>query len=116
MLRIVVRIPNAVIGESRLPNGEIQIEFFFYTIRESALDELQCFFQGNVRSGGNEQMEVIGHNNKFVQEKSSLSAVVLENVYQQSRHAVGLEKATPLVGHGCDEECSDFLGSSLHIQ
>jgi len=32
MLRVILWVSNAVIGEARLPDGEIQIEFLLHTI------------------------------------------------------------------------------------
>ena len=60
--------------------------------RETALDELECFFQRNFRCRCQEQMEVIGHNHKFVQQKPPLSTILRENIYQKLSHAIGLEK------------------------
>src|SRR5581483_1234693 len=45
MLRVVLRIPNAVIGKSGLPNLQVGTKFLLGSIRESTLDELDCSFQ-----------------------------------------------------------------------
>ena len=59
-------------------------------------------------------MKVIGHDDELMQEKSFLAAMVLEDIQQESRHALGLKKSASFVGHGCDEEGSDCLRSEGH--
>jgi hypothetical protein len=53
-----------------------EINFPFRAIGETALDELQCLFQRYFRRRCQQQMEVIGHDHKFMQENPPLSSIL----------------------------------------
>ena len=69
------------------------MNFPFRAIGETALDELQCLFQRDFLCRCQQQMEVIGHDHKFMQQKPPLSAILRKNIHQKLSHAIGLEKA-----------------------
>ena len=51
--------------------------------RETALDELECFFQRDFRRRRQQQMEVIRHNHKLMQQKPLLATILHKNsIYQ----------------------------------
>ena len=52
-------------------------------------------------------MKMIGHDHKFMQKEPPLLPVVLENIDQEPRHAIGLEKRAPSLGCRRDEECAN---------
>jgi hypothetical protein len=62
----VLGISNPMIGEPSLPDFEIRPEFLFCPVRKPSLDELDCSFKRGYRS--DEQVEMVGHQNKFVEE------------------------------------------------
>ena len=65
VLCIIARIPNTVVGEAFLPYLQCGRDFA-YPVRESALDELHCAFDGD-RVGGEQHMNVVVHRDELVQ-------------------------------------------------
>lgn len=63
---------------------------------ESALNKLHGFFQRNVWSGRNQTVEMVGHDDKRVQQESSLAAVVEDGLPQQFRGGGDLENTAAL--------------------
>jgi|SRR5580704_16941341 hypothetical protein len=74
-LKILV-VTNAMIGESSLPNF-LASKFKAEGVRVSALDQLNCSFQRDFGSWSEQQMHVLGHQDKSVQLEFSLSAVAV---------------------------------------
>jgi len=102
---VIVRVANAVIHETCLPYFESKMNFPFPAIGETALDELECLFQRDFRCRCQQQMEVIGHDHKFIQQKPPLLTIL-----RQPRTLVrGPPEAEP-----CDriEEARDVRQSS----
>ena len=66
--------------------------FPFRAIGETALDELQCLFQRDFRRRCQPQMEVIGYDHKFMQQKPPFSAILRKNIHQKLSHAIGWKK------------------------
>jgi hypothetical protein len=89
---VVLCVANAVIYETCLPYFKSEMNFPFRTIGETALDELQWLFQRDFRCRCQQQMEVIGRDHKFVQQKPLLATILRKNIHQKLRHAIGLEK------------------------
>ena len=50
--------------------------------RKAALDELHRFFQRNIRSGRNQSVEMLRHDDECVQEEFSLAAIVEEGALE----------------------------------
>ena len=57
---------------------------------------------------------MVGHHHKLVKQESLRFAFYLEDVHQQSRHALLAEEWITQMRNGCDKECADFLGSVSH--
>ena len=89
---VILWIANAVIHETCLPYFKRKRIFPFRAKGETALNELQCLFQRYFRRRCKEQMKVIGHDHKVMQEKPPLSAILRKNIDQKLGHAIGLEK------------------------
>ena len=109
MAVVVLLIANAMIRETLFPDQESVSELFLGSKRKASLDELQGFFQGNVLGGRKDEMEMIGHDDEFVQQEAALRAIIGENVNQKASHLLRFEDWPSSIGHGCDEECADFL-------
>jgi hypothetical protein len=92
MVFVILCVANAVIHETCLPYFKSKMNFPFRAIGETALDELQCLFQRDFRCRCQQQMEVIGHNHKFMQQKPPLSTILRKNIHQKLSHAIGLKK------------------------
>src|SRR5208282_2642396 len=100
MILIVLKIANEMIAETRLPNGPA----FLHAKREPSLDELHGAFQGNLLCGREEQMDVIGHDDKFVQPIFLLVAIVSESFDQKVGGRLAPEDRLTVSGDGGDEE------------
>jgi hypothetical protein len=89
---VILCVAKAMIYETRLPYLKSKMNFPFRAIGETPLDELQCFFQQDVRSRRQQKMEVMGHDDKVMQEKAPLLTILRQNIHQQLCYAIGLEK------------------------
>ncbi len=49
-------------------------------------------FQRDFRCKCQQQMEMIGHDHKFMQQKPLLSTILRKNIHQKLSHAIGLKK------------------------
>ena len=114
MLLVVMRIFNAMICEALLPDSVLEIEFPCGAKRKSSLDVLDRLFERSFSLRSDQEKKVIGHNDKFVEEKSALVTVLDEDVDKKRSHAFGLEdRATP-VRDRCNEESALVLWSKKH--
>ena len=59
-------------------------------------------------------MEVIGHNHKFMQQKSPLSTILRKNINQKLSHAIRLEKRAASDRRRAHKERTSGLGSLEH--
>jgi hypothetical protein len=80
VLFVVSQAADAVVIKPCLPEGKFVAELFPNAMRTTAFDKLQCAFQSDVRRGRQQEMKVIGHQNKFVQQKVSVSPVAEQTV------------------------------------
>jgi hypothetical protein len=69
-----------MLGVSGTPDLDDGAQFLSHTKREASLDELNSLFERNVGSGCEKGVEVIGHQDEFVEMIFVLSAVALECV------------------------------------
>ena len=109
MIIVVLFVSNAMIRKALLPDKIGIAEFPLGSKRKATLDVLQSFFEGNIFRRREHQVEVIGHDDEFVEEKAALRAIVGKDVDQESGSLIGLEDGASSIGHGCEEERSDFL-------
>ena len=114
MVFIVLRIANAMVGKTFLPDQRLEPQLLLRAEGESALDELTGFFQSNVFRRREDQVEVVRHDHEFVQEKTAFPAIVLKNVEKQARHFFFLEDAISRMCDGRYKEGADFLWSIAH--
>jgi len=82
---------------------------------ESALDELHRFFKRNIRSRRDQRVEMVGHDDEGVQEKSPLTAIVEDGLFKQFRRGRDLEKAAALRRDSGDQIRSSFLWGQAHV-
>jgi hypothetical protein len=92
MVFVILCVANAVIHETCLPYFKSKMNFPFRAIVETALDELQCLFQRDFRCRCQQQMEVIGHDQKFMQQKPAPPTILRKNIHQKLSHAIGWKK------------------------
>src|SRR5579862_2543186 len=90
MNSIVARVSDAVIRKSLLPDFQIRTDFLLCSIRESAFDELNRFFQA--RNRGKKNVNMVGHDDEFV-EQISRTPIVKESMDQKSRPHLSREQS-----------------------
>jgi hypothetical protein len=73
---VVPFIPYRLLVKSRMPNLHFVGALLVNVIGTSALDELYRLLKGCFAVGSKEQMQMIGHNNKLVQQIRTLIAVL----------------------------------------
>jgi len=95
---VVGSVADAVVGEASLPDGEFGGE----AVGEASLDESDGAFEGFLR--GEEEMDVVGHDDEGVEFVVSFGAVVLKSFDEEFGVAFDLEETAAVVGSAGDEE------------
>lgn len=90
------------------------VEFAFEAEGEASLDVLHSFFEGDVGRGGEDGVEVVGHDDECVQEEAILRVVVEEGGLEELGVGGDLEETTALRGYGGDEVGAGFLRRAMH--
>ena len=104
MFHEILCIANSMVGEALLPHRNLGS--LSEPIRVASLDKLNRAFERMIRGGRNQQVKMIGHDDKFVQKKFSLLTVVKENVQQEPCLEFVPEDGVALPCDGRDEKCS----------
>ncbi|MGA9631466.1 MAG: hypothetical protein WBQ63_08590 [Candidatus Acidiferrales bacterium] len=97
--------------EALLPDALPEIEFFLRTKGKPAFNVLQAFLQGDIGRRRQQKMEMVRHDYKFMQKKSLLPAILLQDLQQQRRHSRRLQNWTMARRDRRHEECPNFLRS-----
>jgi len=95
---IVCGVADAVVGEASLPKGEFGGE----AVGEASLDESDGSFESFLR--GQEQVDVVGHDDEGVEFVAVFGLVMLEGVDEEFGVALDLEEEAAVVGSAGDEE------------
>jgi hypothetical protein len=77
-------IANPMIGESSLPNFSLATDDRPEGMRVSAFDELNRMFQRYTRSGSQQKMYVLGHDDERVQFIPALATVSVKSLQEQA--------------------------------
>ena len=93
-------VTDAMVSEASLPDGELGGE----AVGEASLDESDGALEGFVR--GEEEVDVVGHDDEGVEFVVSFGSVVLEGFDEEFGVAFDLEEAAAIVGSAGDEEGS----------
>jgi len=83
MPRKVLRVANAMISESLLPDFPAA-DFDANGVRITAFHQLNRTFQGNVRRRSEQQMHMVGHQHKGMQAKLALPAIAIKSLQEKS--------------------------------
>ena len=78
-------------------------------MRESSLDELNRLLQRNLLRRRDERMEMIGHDDEFVQQIFALRAIVQQGFHEECCGRIVTKDWTPLRSDGCDKKCAIHL-------
>ncbi len=92
----VESIPNSVIGKSSLPYLRVSADQAPECMRISALDQLHGTFDGYFASGSEQEMNMIGHEDKGMQCKAPLAPILVNSFHEQSRVRFNDEESAPL--------------------
>jgi hypothetical protein len=93
-------VADAMVGEAALPDREFGGE----AVGEASLDESDSAFESFLR--GEEEMNVVGHDDEGVEFVVSFGTVVLEGFEEEFGVAFDLKEAAAVVGSAGDEEGS----------
>ena len=102
--KTLIGIPDAPVIVTRLPDLVDEAKFLLCSIGETTLDQLHGSFQGRQRS--HEQMKMIWHHGKFMEQVITLLPIVEENVNEELGHPIGLQETSFLKRRGRDEIAS----------
>ena len=82
---------------------------------EASLDELHGLLERNIRSGCNESVEMVRHDDKCVQKESSLAAIFEDGSLKEFSRGCDLKQAAALGRHSGNEIRSSFLWREPHL-
>ncbi len=82
---------------------------------ETALDKLYGLFKRHIRSGRNQCVEMVRHDDERVQEEFALIVIVKDGMLKQFRRGRDLKKAAALRRHSGNQIRPGFLGSQPHL-
>jgi hypothetical protein len=100
-----------MIREARLPHGRPR----FQAIRKSSFNELHGPFQGNLCRGRQQRVDVIGHDDEFVEKESVLIPTMREGVDQEMGCCLASEDWAALGGDGRDKEDAVGVHSAMVV-
>jgi hypothetical protein len=89
----VLAVADTVLGEAGLPDGEFRVE----AVREAALDKAHGAFDGDFERG-EEEMDVVGHDDEGVELEVAFVAIVLECFDEERGVGVELEEGAAVGG------------------
>ena len=91
------------------------VELAFEPKGEASLDVLHGFLERDIERGGEDGVEVVGHDDEGVQEESVLGVVVEDGGLQEFGVGSDLEETAALRGYGGDEVRAGFLRGETHV-
>jgi hypothetical protein len=97
----VPAVPDAMIGEASLPDGRLGGQ----AMREAAFDKAYGSFEGDALRG-EDQVDVVGHDDEGMKFVVVFSAIVLEGFKEEFCVGRNLEETAAIVGRGGDKKCA----------
>jgi len=85
MLLVIERTTDAMVRETPFPDLHSRSRFFHEPMRIAALDELHGALKGNCWFGSEKQMDMVGHEDKFVELEDFAVAVTEKNFGEKGR-------------------------------
>ena len=117
MMHEIHAIPNPMIGETALPNLALSSENAAEFVRIGAFDQLDGTFDCHIDGGSQQEMHVLGHNDKGVQFISAFASILIERL--QENPGVGFDdeqfaaipsRKSREISSGRGDEASRFQG------
>jgi hypothetical protein len=96
------RVSDPPIHEACLPYFSFDLQILIKPERESSLNQLHSPFQGDL-SWSNDQVEMVRHENKFMQQILFLCSVMQQDLSEELGDFLHLEKALSLKDVGSDK-------------
>ena len=100
MSLVILEILHTMIAETRLPDRAASMQ----SKRESSFDELHGTFKGNLGRRGEQSVDVVRHDDKFVEKKFFLIAMMGERFDEQVGRPFAAKDWLSLRGDGGHEE------------
>src|ERR1700757_273452 len=97
MPREILRIANAMIRESLLPDC-LAAYFDPHRVRITALDQLHRPLQRDIRRGSQQQMHMVRHDHKSMQRESSLPPISVQSFQEKPGVRFHNEESSALEG------------------
>ena len=91
LLGIFVCASDSVLAVALLPYFTIKVHLLPDPVRKSSLNELHRFLERHERSGCEDEMNVISHENKFVYLESLFGSVYANYLKEKIAERIGLE-------------------------
>src|SRR5437899_4893001 len=101
MPQIISFIANVMVRETLLPYRPMLLA---EPIRESTLDHLQRTLKRNILRGREQQMQMVGHDDEFMQHEFALLCIVLEHIDHELRRGMLAEDRGSFPCDRSDEE------------
>jgi hypothetical protein len=105
-----IRVKKSYLGKPALPHGRFESDLSSCPKSESAFDELNGTLNTDFRSECNQQVKVVGHDNKVMKQVFVLQAVVVQHFNKQSSGAFGLQQTSLSRGGRGHKECTFARG------
>ena len=106
----LLRGGNQHLFEASLPNRQL----VFKAKRESSFDQLDCLFERDIRCGCEKDVQVIWHHHERMQGKSTLFAIVSEDIEKKGSVGVDFEERAAIGGDSGDKKCTSLLRTEDH--
>jgi len=100
MVLVILPITNPMIRKTSLPYRRTCLQ----PKRESSLDELHGALQRDFRRRGQQSMDMIGHDDEFVEKEFVFVSIMHERFHQEIGCCVPSEDGLTVSGDGGDEE------------
>ncbi len=109
-------VADAMVSESPLPDFSPAAEDSAKSVRIPALDELHRMFERNVMSRGEQEMNMLRHNDKGVQLEAPSAAVAIDCLQEQANVVLDHEQPSTLMRRKRHKICSGWGDKSSGLQ
>jgi hypothetical protein len=109
-------VANPMIGESALPHLALPTNDSAQFMRICAFDQLNGPLDCHVHRGSQQEMHVLGHNNKRMQFVPALAAMPIQNLQKDSNVRFDREQSAALPRPECDEIGSRWRDEPYRFQ
>lgn len=116
MCPVILSVTNAMFVEASLPEWPRIPRFYPHRVGETALDALNAALQRLLPGRRNEQVKVVGHDDKRMECIPFFVTVMKQNLAQKYSAAVRLQEPSPVRGDDRDKERLKWLSHRKKIR